>query len=281
MATITLRSTKGSPLTNTEVDNNFTNLNNDKYESGDNVSVGTLTATGNLTLGVAATVSAAGSVQGDATAITKTYNIISSGSANQGIKLPTAAAGLVINVYNVTGNTIKVYPNTSGTIDGGSANASVDLVTANGVEYVGTSSTAWRAVGSAGNNVQDFTINGTSSLLGALKYGITAAVSTAGSVQGDATALTETINVITTVGGAAQGVILPTAAAGLHAVVSNTTATNCKLYPASSDTINGGSANAAVTLPAYTTWTMTAKDATDWVKHRSLAVYNSSGTLVN
>lgn len=33
MATITLRSVKGSPLTNTEVDNNFTNLNNDKLES--------------------------------------------------------------------------------------------------------------------------------------------------------------------------------------------------------------------------------------------------------
>jgi len=33
MATITLRSTKGSPLTNNEVDANFTNLNNDKLES--------------------------------------------------------------------------------------------------------------------------------------------------------------------------------------------------------------------------------------------------------
>lgn len=34
MATITLRSVKGAPLTNTEVDTNFTNLNNDKLESG-------------------------------------------------------------------------------------------------------------------------------------------------------------------------------------------------------------------------------------------------------
>ena len=75
MATITLRSAKGSPLTNTEVDNNFTNLNNDKYESGDNISVAALTASGDVTLGVA-TVTAAGSTQGDAQAITKTYNII-------------------------------------------------------------------------------------------------------------------------------------------------------------------------------------------------------------
>jgi trimeric autotransporter adhesin len=33
MSTITLRNTKGSPLTNTEVDNNFSNLNTDKLES--------------------------------------------------------------------------------------------------------------------------------------------------------------------------------------------------------------------------------------------------------
>ena len=33
MSTITLRATKGSPLTNTEVDNNFSNLNTDKIQS--------------------------------------------------------------------------------------------------------------------------------------------------------------------------------------------------------------------------------------------------------
>jgi hypothetical protein len=41
MSTITLRATKGSPLTNTEVDNNFSNLNTDKLEA---------TWTGNTTL---------------------------------------------------------------------------------------------------------------------------------------------------------------------------------------------------------------------------------------
>jgi len=34
MSTIVLRSVKGSPLTNTEVDTNFSNLNTDKYQSG-------------------------------------------------------------------------------------------------------------------------------------------------------------------------------------------------------------------------------------------------------
>lgn len=43
MATITLRATKGSPLTNTEVDSNFTNLNNDKLESSDYTAADVLT----------------------------------------------------------------------------------------------------------------------------------------------------------------------------------------------------------------------------------------------
>ena len=38
MSTITTRSGKGSPLTNTEVDNNFTNLNTDKMEKSNNLS---------------------------------------------------------------------------------------------------------------------------------------------------------------------------------------------------------------------------------------------------
>jgi len=37
MSTITLRSTKGSPLSNTEVDSNFSNLNSDKMEKSSNL----------------------------------------------------------------------------------------------------------------------------------------------------------------------------------------------------------------------------------------------------
>jgi hypothetical protein len=39
MATITLRQTKGSPLTFEEMDNNLTNLNNDKLEKINNLDV--------------------------------------------------------------------------------------------------------------------------------------------------------------------------------------------------------------------------------------------------
>ena len=38
MSDITLRLVKGSPLTNQEVDDNFANLNTDKYQAGDSAS---------------------------------------------------------------------------------------------------------------------------------------------------------------------------------------------------------------------------------------------------
>jgi hypothetical protein len=44
MATIVTRAGKGSPLTNTEVDSNFTNLNTDKLESGDTAASLTITS---------------------------------------------------------------------------------------------------------------------------------------------------------------------------------------------------------------------------------------------
>ena len=38
MTTLTIRSVKGSPLTNNEVDDNFTSLNTDKLEKSNNLS---------------------------------------------------------------------------------------------------------------------------------------------------------------------------------------------------------------------------------------------------
>ena len=50
MATITTRAGKGSPLTNTEVDDNFSNLNSAKYESGSTPTFGNVAAGAELTL---------------------------------------------------------------------------------------------------------------------------------------------------------------------------------------------------------------------------------------
>lgn len=146
MSTITLRSVKGTPLTNTEVDDNFSNLNSDKYQSGDSPSFADLTLTGSLTNSIAGLVTAAGSTQGDATALTKTVNLITTATAGQGVKLPTAAAGLTIKIINTTAVTIVVYPNTSDVIDGGTVNVGVNLAPYSSVELVAQDTTDWYRV---------------------------------------------------------------------------------------------------------------------------------------
>ena len=52
MSTIVNRATKGSPLTNTEVDSNFSNLNTDKAEKSNNLSDLSNAATARTNLGV-------------------------------------------------------------------------------------------------------------------------------------------------------------------------------------------------------------------------------------
>jgi len=55
MSTLTLRNVKGSPLTNTEVDDNFSNLNTDKIEKSNNLSDLASTSTARTNLDVYST----------------------------------------------------------------------------------------------------------------------------------------------------------------------------------------------------------------------------------
>ena len=149
MASLTLRSSKGSPLTNNEVDGNFTSLNTAKYESGDSPSFATVTTTSTLTVGggsilsTSASVAAAGSDQAGATALTKSYNIVTSGTANQGVKLPDTSTGLEACVLNDTSVSIKVYPASGESIDAESANAAIGLGPKHSLRLVGVSATKW------------------------------------------------------------------------------------------------------------------------------------------
>ena len=146
MATITLRSSKGSPLTNNEVDGNFTNLNSDKYESGDSVSVADITVTGEATFSTAASISAAGTTQGDATALTTTYNLITTATADQGVVLPDATTGKVCTVLNATLVNVKVYPASSEQIDGLSVNIAKDLAPGSSYTLICASGSLWKTL---------------------------------------------------------------------------------------------------------------------------------------
>lgn len=143
MATITLRSVKGSPLTNTEVDNNFNNLNTDKYEEGDNPSFGNLTLTGDFKPSISAAVSAAGSNQSGATELSDVYNIVTTVSSGQGVKLPSASAQLTYTVVNTTATNLLVYPNISDKINGGSVDVAVTVAAGSSATFVAKDSTDW------------------------------------------------------------------------------------------------------------------------------------------
>lgn len=90
-------------------------------------------------------------------------------------------------------------------------------------------------------------------------------VASAGSVQGDAASLTGGFNTVTGADGT-KGVILPPAVAGGPPVyIYNAVATNgLKFYPATGDTLNGGSANAALTMEGKTLAVCYPVDATNW-----------------
>jgi hypothetical protein len=103
-----------------------------------------LTLSGYLAKSNAAAVAAAGTTQGTATALTADQNNVATGTANQGVVLPTGVAGMRILVWNSTGATIKIYPAGTGTIDGGSASAAVTLTSAHrAAEFFCQSANTW------------------------------------------------------------------------------------------------------------------------------------------
>lgn len=107
--------------------------------------------------------------------------------------------------------------------------------------------------------VGDLTVTG--HIISSLTTGITAF---AGGGQGSATALTTDYNIVTTVATAADSVKLPTAVAGLVITVKNTAANACDVYPFSGDAINGGSADASISLPANVAKTFICNSTSNW-----------------
>jgi hypothetical protein len=124
-------------------------------------SVGTLTSlavTGNITganvttssyviRSVGTAISAAGTIQGDATALTKDINVVSTVSAGQGVRLPTAVAGMVIIINNTSATNMNVYPATGAAINSLATNAAYTHIPTASLQYYAISATQWYTIG--------------------------------------------------------------------------------------------------------------------------------------
>ena len=110
-----------------------------------------VTAAGNFTKSVTDSITAgATQTQAGATALTKDINRVTVvGADNDGVKLPTASAGLEILIINAdAAQDIQIWPNTGDAIDGGSANAVDGTALGEGAtrRYIAVDATNWYTV---------------------------------------------------------------------------------------------------------------------------------------
>lgn len=148
-----------------------------------------------------------------------------------------------------------------GTLAYWDADNSVATGTATGNKYLGkVEATAATAATSVKVQVESVA-NATGSGFGGIPA---AAVAAAGANQGNAAALSLGLNKVTAADNT-KGVKLPTAEAGKAVFVVNTVADKTlPVYPNTDDKINGGTANAAVTMAAGTSALFACFDGTDW-----------------
>jgi hypothetical protein len=92
-------------------------------------------------------ISANGSSSTDATTLGNTINIITSVSSGQGVKLPTAIAGMTIYITNTSANSLLVYPASGAIINVLATNAALTQESKATLHYVAASSTQWYSVG--------------------------------------------------------------------------------------------------------------------------------------
>jgi len=99
--------------------------------------------------GVTTGITAAGTQQSNATALTTSINIVTTTNSGTGVVLPTAVGGMMISVINAGGNTLAVYPATNGVINSQAANVAYSLGAGGRLQFV------------AGNTIQWYTLSAT------------------------------------------------------------------------------------------------------------------------
>lgn len=110
--------------------------------SGDDYGVVMLNAPTNLL--AVSSVTAAGSVIGDAAQLSQGFNLVTGADGTKGVILPVAVPGMVVEVKGLTAGVLKVWPKTGATINALSESAAMSLPT--GVipaRFIASSATQW------------------------------------------------------------------------------------------------------------------------------------------
>lgn len=113
------------------------------FTASGNVTGANVTATAHLINGVTTGITAAGTQQSNATALTTSINIVTTTNSGTGVVLPTAVGGMIISVINAGGNTLAVYPATNGVINSQSANVAYSLGAGGRLQFVAGNTTQW------------------------------------------------------------------------------------------------------------------------------------------
>ena len=86
-----------------------------------------------------------------------------------------------------------------------------------------------------------------------------------GTAQVGAAAITRTMTIVTATGGATAFVMPAVIPGSGPFVIYNSSGTSALIYPGASKTFNGGSADAALTLPTLRSLVIYKTDATNWI----------------
>ena len=92
------------------------------------------------------TIAAAGSAQGNATAISAVVTYVTASNGAKGVILPAVSAGAVLEVYNtVASQGLLIYPASGDDINDGTSNAAITIAGKSHARFVGLDSDTWAA----------------------------------------------------------------------------------------------------------------------------------------
>jgi hypothetical protein len=178
-------------------------------------------------------------------------------TAGDSVALPPALPGLNVMVINHGTKPMQVFGSavTSDTINDVATATGVSQMQGSMVIYVCTTTGKWYSQGlGEGYSGSYMTLSSVDNL-----------TAKAGGGQSGATPLTAMMNRVVTVASAADSVLLPASAAGMNLTVINAHASNSmNMFPATGETINALSANAAFAVAAGKTVEVYCVSAGQW-----------------